>query len=420
MTSSAQPRRGLYPWDGPRQATPVPLRLIVLGATGSIGRQTLDLVQRHPARLQVAALSCHGRVDDLAEAVSALRRLQPDAPPPLLAVGDPAAHAAAAARDELRAHLLPPGREGLLAAVREARQPHVLVNGLVGAAGLEPTLEAARRGLRIALANKESLVVGGDLVAAAMREGGAELLPVDSEHAAIAQCLSGRREDEVERLVLTASGGPFRETPAAALRDVSLEQVLAHPTWNMGPKITVDSATLMNKGLEVIEAHHLVGVPYERIDVVVHPGSIVHSLVEFVDGALLAQLGTPDMRIPLQYALSGEKHWPLPGARLDLLAMGPLRFEPPDLERFPCLRLAREAGQAGGAAPVILNAANEVAVAALLAGRIRYIDVPRIIADTLAAAPAAQVPDLDAVLDADKRARREAAAMVDRLAGPGN
>ncbi len=261
--------------------------------------------------------------------------------------------------------------------------------------------------MRIALANKESLVVGGELVARAVRAGGAEVLPVDSEHAAIAQCLSGRREDEIERLVLTASGGPFRTTPAAELAAVGLDRVLDHPTWNMGPKITVDSATLMNKGLEVIEAHHLFGLPYDRIAVVVHPGSIVHSLVEFVDGAVLAQLGTPDMRVPLQYALAGERHWPLATDRLDLLAVGTLRFEAPDLERFPCLRLAREAGEAGGSAPIVLNAANEVAVQALLDGVIRYADIPRIIAATLAAAATVPVADLETALavDADARTR---------------
>ncbi|MDP1687341.1 1-deoxy-D-xylulose-5-phosphate reductoisomerase [Hydrogenophaga sp.] len=305
-------------------------------------------------------------------------------------------------------------------AVTQAQAPACVVNGLVGAAGLAPTLAAAERGLRIALANKEALVVGGQLVAAAVARGGAELLPVDSEHAAIAQCLSGREPSEVARLVLTASGGPFRTTPAADLGQVTLEQVLAHPTWRMGPKITVDSATLMNKGLEVIEAHHLFGLPYGKIDVVVHPGSIVHSLVEFVDGALLAQLGTPDMRVPLQYAIAGEIHWPLDGGRLDLLRAGPLVFEAPDTGRFPCLRLARQAGQAGGTAPVVLNAANEVAVAALLAGRLRFADIPGVIADTLARLPHGPVPDLAAALDADARARTEAAVLVDARGAGGH
>jgi 1-deoxy-D-xylulose-5-phosphate reductoisomerase len=235
---------------------------------------------------------------------------------------------------------------------------------------------------------------------------------VDSEHAAIAQCLSGRRADEIARLVLTASGGPFRETPTAELARVTLDQVLAHPTWNMGPKITVDSATLMNKGLEIIEAHYLFGLDYADIDVVVHPGSVVHSLVEFVDGALLAQLGTPDMRIPLLYAIGGEVHWPLATGRLDLLAASPLRFEPPDTERFPCLRLAREAGEAGGAAPVVLNAANEVAVQALLDGELQYLDIPRVIETCLTAAPGGPIADLAGALDIDAAARRHAAEVI--------
>jgi 1-deoxy-D-xylulose-5-phosphate reductoisomerase len=409
----------LYPFRRTRLSLPTPLRLVVLGATGSIGRQTLDLVRRHPDRLQLAAVSCQGRVDELAALLAEVEAAQPDAPRPLIAVADAKARERAAAVPGWGHRLLGAGPHGLVEAVTEAQAPSCLVNGLVGAAGLGPTLAAAERGLRIALANKESLVVGGDLVARAVARGGAEVLPVDSEHAAIAQCLSGRDPAEVSRLVLTASGGPFRATPAARLAGVTLEQVLAHPTWRMGPKITVDSATLINKGLEVIEAHWLFGLPYDRIDVVVHPGSIVHSLVEFVDGALLAQLGTPDMRIPLQYAIAGEIHWPLAGGRLDLLGMGPLVFETPDLERFPCLRLAREAGLAGGTAPVVLNAANEIAVAALLAGRLRYVDIPGVIADTLARLPHGPVEDLSLALDADARARTEAAVLVDVRAAAG-
>ncbi len=413
-------RAPLYPYRKPRLALPEPLRLIVLGATGSIGVQTLDLVRRHPERLQVAAVSCRDRVDDLEAALAELAAVQPEAPLPLIAVTDPAARERAAAVPGWRGRLLSSGPRGLVEAVNAAESPSCLVNGLVGAAGLEPTLAGAARGLRIALANKESLVVGGELVARAVAAGGAELLPVDSEHAAIAQCLSGRDRAEVARLVLTASGGPFRTTPAADLARVTLEQVLAHPTWRMGPKITVDSATLMNKGLEVIEAHHLFGLAYDLIDVVVHPGSIVHSLVEFVDGAFLAQMGTPDMRIPLQYAIAGEIHWPLGGGRLDLLGVGPLEFGAPDVGRFPCLKLAREAGVAGGTAPVILNAANEIAVAALLAGRLRYVDIPGVIADTLARLPHGPVPDLSAALDADARARTEAAVQVDARAAAGH
>lgn len=402
----------LYPFQSPRLDFPAPLKLIVLGATGSIGRQTLDLVRAHPDRLQVVAVSCQSRVADLQDLLAGLRQAQPGAPPPLVAVADPQAHRAAAGRLEPAGRLLPPGPQGLVAAVEEAEDAHCLVNALVGAAGLAPTLAGARRGLRIALANKESLVVGGELVGQAARAFGAEILPVDSEHTAIAQCLAGRSPQEVRRLILTASGGPFRTTPAAQLSRVTLDQVLAHPTWAMGPKITVDSATLMNKGLEIIEAHHLFGLPYDRIDVVVHPGSIVHSLVEFVDGALLAQLGTPDMRIPLQYAISGERHWPLPAGSLDLLSVGPLCFEAPDLERFPCLRLARQAGLAGGTAPIVLNAANEVAVAAVLAGHAHYVDISGIIQECLAAAGTAPVPDLETALAVDRRTRQAAQALL--------
>jgi 1-deoxy-D-xylulose-5-phosphate reductoisomerase len=409
----------LYPCGRPLKEFPSPLRLVVLGATGSIGTQTLDLVRRNPGRLQVVAVSCQSRVEDLAGLLDQLAAACPDHPRPLVAVADTAAHARAREIPILSGSLLPGGPDALVAAVQEAEDAHCLVNGLVGAVGLEPTLAAAARGLRIALANKESLVVGGELVAKAVAAGGAEVLPVDSEHAAIAQCLSGRTEDEVARLILTASGGPFRETPAEQLEQVTLAEVLNHPTWDMGPKITVDSATLMNKGLEIIEAHHLFGIPYDRIDVVVHPGSIVHSLVEFADGALLAQLGTPDMRVPLQYAISGEKHWPLEAGRLDLLKTGSLHFEAPDTGRFPCLDLARRAGQAGGSAPIVLNAANEIAVAALLEERLGFMDVPRIISDCLAAVAATDIPDLATALGVDKQARREAAGFINRRASAG-
>lgn len=405
-------RPSLYPCGRPLLDLPEPLGLVILGATGSIGSQTLDLVLRDPGRYRVAAVGCRSRVDDLQRILARLAEAYPGQAAPLVAVADPAAHREAAARLGLGGRLLVPGGAGLVAAVEEAEQAHCLVNGLVGAAGLAPTLAAARRGLRIALANKESLVVGGELVRRAVHEGGAELLPVDSEHSAIAQCLSGRREEEISRLILTASGGPFRQTPAADLARVELEQVLKHPTWTMGPKITVDSATLMNKGLEIIEAHHLFGLPYGSIDVLVHPGSYVHSLVEFADGAILAQLGTPDMRLPLQYALCGERHRPLPGARLDLLQVGSLHFEAPDLDRFPCLRLARQAGAAGQGATIVLNAANEVAVAALLERRIRYADIPRVVEKTLAAEPLAAIDCFETALAVDQKARGTAAGLV--------
>ncbi len=422
MNSSSSehcPEISLYPCGRPLLDFPRPLRLVVLGATGSIGTQTLDLVKRHPDKLQVVAVGCRSRVSELVHLLDDLAAACPSHEPPLVAVTDAVAHAEAARIPALRDRLLVPGPLGLVEAVTEADGAHCLVNGLVGAIGLEPTLAAAALGMRIALANKESLVVGGSLVAEAVFAGGAEILPVDSEHAAIAQCLSGRKEEEIARLILTASGGPFRQTSAADLSSVTLEQVLDHPTWNMGPKITVDSATLMNKGLEIIEAHHLFGVPYENIEVVVHPGSIVHSLVEFVDGALLAQLGTPDMRIPLQYAISGEKHWPLETGRLDLLETGSLLFEAPDPVRFPCLRLAREAGAAGGSAPIVLNAANEEAVAALLGGRIRFGDIPNIIEECLTAEAHSGVPDLATALAVDKQARRTATGHIDRWSAAG-
>jgi 1-deoxy-D-xylulose-5-phosphate reductoisomerase len=405
----------LYPCGRPLLEFPRPLQLIVLGATGSIGRQTLDLVRRYPERLEVVAVSCHRDVKGLQRWLTELADSCPDSPLPLVAIADPEARETAGRDLDLADRLLAAGSKGLVEAVTEPTTAHCLVNGLVGRVGLEPTLAAARRGLRIALANKESLVVGGDLVRRAVREHGAEVMPVDSEHSAIAQCLSGRQEAEIRGLILTASGGPFRTTPQSELDRVTLEQVLDHPTWNMGPKITVDSATLMNKGLEVIEAHHLFGVGYDEISVVVHPGSTVHSLVEFVDGAVLAQLGTPDMRVPLLYAIEGEKHWPLDTGKLDLVGIGTLCFEAPDLERFPCLRLALEAGRQGGAAPIILNAANEVAVAALLAGRIRYVEIPRIIEESLTATAGGDVSSLDGALTFDQQARLTAGGLIDRL-----
>jgi len=390
----------IYPYAGPR-CLPEPLSLVVLGATGSIGEQTLDLVRRFERRLTLSAVAVHRRWEDLARLLGDLT--------PLVAVCDPEARDAAARSGEFGNRLLPDTGAADLVASAPA---DVVINGIVGAAGLPPTLAAAARGLRIALANKESLVVGGDLVRKAVEAGGAELLPVDSEHSALAQCLRGRRREDLERVILTASGGPFRELSAARLADVTIEEVLDHPTWNMGPKITVDSATLMNKGLEVIEAHHLFGLEYADIDVVVHPGSWIHSLVQLRDGALLAQLGTPDMRLPLLYAITGEERWALTGDRLDLLQVGELRFEAPDLQKFPCLQLARDAGEAGGTAPITLNAANEMAVAALLAGEIRYIDLPGVVAAALERLPARPVGDCEAAFAADEEARRVAAEVL--------
>ncbi len=405
----------LYPCGRPLLSFPEPLKLVILGATGSIGKQTLEIVRANPERLQVVAVSCRGRWQDLIQELDLLKTACPAFALPLVAITDPLARKEAHQSGNFGSRLLGEGSAALLEAVETPEDVHVVVNGVVGAAGLAPTLAAARRGVRIALANKESLVVGGDLVIREVFENGAEVLPVDSEHSAMAQCLSGRTQSEVHKLILTASGGPFRQTSAAEMENVNLAQVLNHPTWNMGPKVTVDSATLMNKGLEVIEAHYLFCVPYERIDVVVHPGSYIHSLVEFVDGALLAQLGTPDMKLPIQYAISGEKHWPLPGSRLDLLEIGQLVFERPDRERFPCLELARLAGLAGGSATIALNGANEVAVAALLAGKIKYADIPRIIEEVLSSQPSLSVASLQDALAFDTQARRAAEALVARI-----
>jgi len=386
-----------------------PVRVVILGATGSIGRQTIDLMRRFPDRLQLVVATAATRAEELAELLAGLAAAAPDAPAPRIALADEGARARAAAWPGWRARLLSPGTAGL----REAAawpEADVVVNALVGAAGLEPTLAAVGRGTCVALANKESLVVGGELVRAAAAASGARLLPVDSEHSAIAQGLAGRAAAEIESLTLTASGGPFHAWPVGRLRDAVLADVLRHPTWNMGPKVTVDSATMMNKGLEVIEAHHLFGVPYAEIGVVVHPGSLVHSLVTFRDGAVMAQLGAPDMRVPLLYALAGERHWPLATERLDLVRIGTLRFAAPDPVRFPCLALARRAAEAGGRAPIVLNAANEIAVAGLLAGRLRFAEIAAVIERTLAAIPGGPVEGLEEALAVDQQARRIAAA----------
>lgn len=396
----------LYPFR-PLRPLGEPLRLAVLGATGSVGTQTLDLVRRFPDRLQLVAASAYGRWQELATLLAGKKVM--------VAIDDTAARADARASGCFGGRLLD-GAAADAAGLVAACDADVVVNAVVGAAGLRATLAAAARGLRVALANKESLVVGGALVRAAAVASGAEVLPVDSEHSAIAQCLHGRRHEDLERIVLTASGGPFRAVPRQELAGVTVAQVLAHPTWSMGPKITVDSATLMNKGLEVIEAHHLFGLDYDDIEVLVHPGSWVHSLVCLRDGALLAQLGAPDMRLPLLYAITGEQRWPLETARLDLAEIGALRFERPDRERFPCLDLARQAGRAGGTAPVTLNAANEVAVAALLAGELPYIEVAGLIAATLDRLPAEPIADLEAALAADARARRIATELLARRA----
>ncbi|MEX1287970.1 MAG: 1-deoxy-D-xylulose-5-phosphate reductoisomerase [Acidimicrobiia bacterium] len=370
--------------------------VVVLGATGSIGRQALE-VTADEAIPVVALAARRGGTDFMA-----LAEAHPDA---ALAVAEPDDPADLTDRFGGRVAFGPE------AVVELAAIPGTtVVNGVVGAAGLRASLAAARAGNRLGLANKESLVAAGPLVTAAVAAGGGELFPIDSEHSAIHQCLLGEPPEAVRRLILTASGGPFRGRRLADLADVTAEEALAHPTWRMGPRITIDSATLVNKGLEVIEAHHLFGVDFDRIDVVVHPQSIVHSLVEFVDGSLKAHLGEPDMRVPIRYALTAPNRGEAPSA-FSLPGLE-LTFEEPDTDAFPALRLAFEAGRAGGGAPAAFNAADEVAVAAFLAGRIAFTDIPGVIASVLDRLGAPPIPDVAAVDAVDAAARRLADAAI--------
>ncbi|MFL5848199.1 MAG: 1-deoxy-D-xylulose-5-phosphate reductoisomerase, partial [Solirubrobacteraceae bacterium] len=343
-------------------------RLLILGSTGSIGTQALEIVEAAP-ELELVGLSAQRSWEPLVAQARrhGVRRIA-------LSDADPAARAAEAWTD---GEVLV-GAEGLVRLVVESDADLVL-NALVGSAGLGPTVATLGEGIDLALANKESLVVGGELVTQLAEATGAQIIPVDSEHSALYQLIEGEgRAGTIDRLVITASGGPFRGRTAAELEDVTVEQALAHPTWAMGGKITIDSATLMNKGLELIEAHHLFGTPYERIDVVVHPQSIVHSYVLLCDGAALAHLGHPDMRVPISYALHFPERVDVPVAPLDLAALGALTFEPVDADAFACLRLAREAAAAGGTAPCVLNAANEVAVHAFLTGRLDFLGIPAV------------------------------------------
>ena len=382
----------------------MPRRLVILGSTGSIGVQALDVVARSGAdELQVVGLSAGVDSETL---IAQARRHGVTR----VALADPqsAARAAEAWTDgEVLA-----GPDGLVRLITEGDCDLVL-NGIVGSAGLVPSVATLGEGIDLALANKESLVVGGELVMALAEATGAAIIPVDSEHSALHQLLAGERPGTVDRLILTASGGPFRGRTAAELEDVTVAQALAHPTWTMGGKITIDSATLMNKGLELIEAHHLFGTPYGDIDVVVHPQSIVHSLIQLCDGATLAHLGYPDMRVPIAYGLHYPERVDVPVRALDLAALGALTFEPVDTETFPSLRLAREAGLAGGTAPCTLNAANEIAVHAFLNGRLGFPQIAAVIEETLSRLPGGQVHSFDSLAAADGEARRVAGELVD-------
>ena len=370
-------------------------RILIVGSTGSIGTQALDVVERSP-ELEVVGLAASSSWELLLEQAAGhgVRRV---------ALADP--DAAARASEHAEGVEVLAGAEGLVELITDTECDLVL-NALVGSAGLGPTVAALGEGIDLALANKESLVVGGELVTTLAEATGAQLLPVDSEHSALFQLIAGERPGTVDRLVLTASGGPFRGR--TDLDSVTPEEALAHPTWDMGGKITIDSATLMNKGLELIEAHHLFGVPYDRIDVVVHPQSIVHALVHLNDGASLAHLGYPDMRVPISFALSYPDRVDVPVRTLDLVELGALTFEAPDLDAFPCLRLAREAAAAGGTAPCVLNAANEVAVHAFLAGDLSFAGIARVIESTLSELPAQPVRHFSDLYSADAQAREVA------------
>jgi 1-deoxy-D-xylulose-5-phosphate reductoisomerase len=379
--------------------------VIILGSTGSIGTQALDVVERS-SELELVALAASTSAEPLIEQARrfGVRRV---------ALADEAA-AARAAELWTGGELLA-GSEGLIELITDSDCDLVL-NALVGSAGLGPTVATLGEGIDLALANKESLVVGGELVMALAEATGAQIIPVDSEHSALHQLLASEKPGTVDRLVLTASGGPFRGRAAGKLTGVTVAEALAHPTWAMGGKITIDSATLMNKGLELIEAHHLFGVGYDSIDVVVHPQSIIHALIQLNDGASLAHMGYPDMRVPISYAL----HWPeradVPVSALDLPAVGRLTFEEPDLEAFPCLRLAREAAVAGGTAPCVLNAANEVAVGAFLDGQLSFTGIAEVIERALADLPAQPVRHFSDLYRADAAARARAGALVQGVA----
>jgi len=374
-------------------------RLTVLGATGSVGRRALELIEHYPDQFRVEGLAARGTNPELVAELCRTHR------PRAVALADEdAVDVLARILGHPRPEILG-GARGLVALARDV-EADVVLSAIVGGAGLLPTMAAIETGKAVAIANKEPLVMAGSLMTAAARRHKAPLLPVDSEHSAIFQCLEGQQRGQVHRILLTASGGPFRRMSKADMASVTVEDALNHPTWKMGAKITVDSATLMNKGLEVIEARWLFGVPAEQVQVVVHPQSIIHSMVEYVDGSVIAQLGVADMGIPILYALNYPDRLPWPGERLDLTRVGSLTFEEPDVERFPCLALARQALAAAGCAPAILNAANEIAVGAFLAGNIGYTQIAELIALALERVPARTLESIETCVDVDAETRR--------------
>lgn len=378
--------------------------IAILGATGSIGSSTLEVVRNNPDKLRVRALTGGKKWQQLAKQALEFK-------PDLAVIADKNAY------NDLKAALagtsikVEAGNEAVIAAV-EVEPLDAVVAAIVGAAGLLPVMAAIEKGRQICLANKETLVVGGSLVMQAVKKAGVDLLPVDSEHSAIFQCLQGSPEKSLNKIIITASGGPFRTFSRGQLLSVTPEQALKHPNWDMGGKITIDSATLMNKGLEIIEAHWLFKTDYDDIEVVVHPQSIIHSLVEFSDGSVIAQLGWPDMRLPIQYALSWPQRWSPPVPALDLVRVGSMTFEEPDLTRFACLAYAIEAGRAGGIMPCVLNAANEVAVAAFLKRQIGFAEIPALIRKTMDAFKNQSVTTIGQLLDIDAQAREKTAAIL--------
>ncbi|RYM13134.1 1-deoxy-D-xylulose-5-phosphate reductoisomerase [Sphingobium cupriresistens] len=381
-------------------------RVSIFGATGSVGLSTLDLIRRAPDDYKVVALTANSDVDSLA----ALAR---ETGAQVAVIGQARLHGALKAALAGSGVEAAAGEEALVEAA--AMDADWTMAAIMGCAGLRPTMAALKAGRTVALANKESLVSAGALMMEAAAASGATLLPVDSEHNAIFQCLAGSSLDDVARITLTASGGPFRTRSRAEMADITPAQAVAHPNWSMGAKISVDSATMMNKGLELIEAAHLFPVGLDRIEILVHPQSVIHSMVEYRDRSTLAQLGSPDMRIPIAHALAWPQRIATPCQPLDLARIGRLDFEAPDMERFPALRLARQAAEAGGAMPAILNAANEVAVAAFLAGQIGFLDIAMIVEDVLNRYSAASPSAIDDVLAADGQARQEAGLVMERL-----
>ena len=373
-------------------------KLAILGSTGSIGKSALDLVDLYPDRFQVSTLAARRSVDILYEQALKYR-------PQVIALWD--AQAAQDLRDRLPEIEVLSGEEGVIqAAIHES--VNTVVAAIEGAAGLVPTYRALREKKNVALANKETLVMAGELIMSMVGESGPSLLPVDSEHSALHQCLRGAKKEEVHRLVLTASGGPFFDRSQEQLEGVTVEEALNHPTWEMGPKITIDSATLMNKGLEVIEAYHLFGVQPDHISIVIHPQSIIHSMVEFVDGTVLAQMSITDMKSAILYALAYPDRWDSNLPRLDLLSLSALEFHPPDRDKFPCIRLAYQALESGQTFPTALNAANEVAVHSFLSGSLPFSSIPEVIEEVLNQHQPIPMNELETVLEADRQSRRQA------------